>query len=588
MFSGTGFQIHGGTFYNVDGDVNLQTHHHLRIEDQHADFHPLAGSALGIDDGRGKSPPIQDQESHAASFQPQAPAGTTLGPEDSEREGAGAARNPRHGMAARPMPYDIASRPRHSRISDDLGPLSSRTGAFTPSSGGLPPTASAGGTFIAADNVHHHYGEGGINILHRAVALEALYDSADSFPQPRQLRPANALAAWARWGGKIRHHAVSVPEIAGCRLPWRRVLFKRGHTTRGNTKVLFATLAYQLALNNRNFNPSILRIVEYDPSIVGRDIYVQLHKLLVESCSSLRDSAPPIFLIDGLDECDTHRAQVEILRLIGSAVAQHPNIFRFLIASRPEAHIRDILAEPSFHRLLDSVNIRQSFLDIETYFCDEFSRIHREHRETMSRVTTPWPPPEILNDLVEKSSGYFIYAATVIKFVDDKFSRPTERLAAVQNLTPTDSDAPFATLDQLYIQILSGVPTRFRSQLGDILHCTELHVQLKLHQIERLLELQPGDVRLILRSLHSVLKIDSDNISAHHASFLDFLRDQQRSTIFHIDLENRMNVACAVLKIFSEDSHRLDTPDDPLVWRFDTKQFISFIISSGGTISNLE
>ncbi|KAJ7890840.1 hypothetical protein B0H13DRAFT_1544316, partial [Mycena leptocephala] len=42
-----------------------------------------------------------------------------------------------------------------------------------------------GGTFIAADNVHHHYGEGGINILHRAVALEALYDSADSFPQPR-------------------------------------------------------------------------------------------------------------------------------------------------------------------------------------------------------------------------------------------------------------------------------------------------------------------------------------------------------------------------------------------------------------------
>ncbi|KAJ7890839.1 hypothetical protein B0H13DRAFT_875424 [Mycena leptocephala] len=247
--------------------------------------------------------------------------------------------------------------------------------------------------------------------------------------------------------------------------------------------------------------------------------------------------------------------------------------------SRPEAHIRDILAEPSFHRLLDSVNIRQSFLDIETYFCDEFSRIHREHRETMSRVTTPWPPPEILNDLVEKSSGYFIYAATVIKFVDDKFSRPTERLAAVQNLTPTDSDAPFATLDQLYIQILSGVPTRFRSKLGDILHCTELHVQLKLHQIERLLELQPGDVRLILRSLHSVLKIDSDNISVHHASFLDFLRDQQQSMIFHIDLENRMNVARAVLKIFSEDSHRLDTPDDPLIWRFDTKQFISFIVS---------
>ncbi|KAJ7652936.1 hypothetical protein B0H14DRAFT_2425523, partial [Mycena olivaceomarginata] len=35
------------------------------------------------------------------------------------------------------------------------------------------------------ENTNHHYGEGGINILHQAVALEALYDSTDSFLQPR-------------------------------------------------------------------------------------------------------------------------------------------------------------------------------------------------------------------------------------------------------------------------------------------------------------------------------------------------------------------------------------------------------------------
>ncbi|KAJ7922353.1 hypothetical protein B0H13DRAFT_1603825, partial [Mycena leptocephala] len=38
---------------------------------------------------------------------------------------------------------------------------------------------------IIANNVHGSHGEAGINILHRAVALDALYDSADSFPQPR-------------------------------------------------------------------------------------------------------------------------------------------------------------------------------------------------------------------------------------------------------------------------------------------------------------------------------------------------------------------------------------------------------------------
>jgi hypothetical protein len=109
MFSGPGLQINGGTFYNVGGDVNLQTHHHLRIEDQHADTLSLAGSALGIDDGQAtgscQHPPIQDQELHGAGFQLEAPAGTMSRPEDSERQGAGVARNPRHSMTEKSAPY---------------------------------------------------------------------------------------------------------------------------------------------------------------------------------------------------------------------------------------------------------------------------------------------------------------------------------------------------------------------------------------------------------------------------------------------------------------------------------------------------
>jgi hypothetical protein len=99
----------------------------------------------------------------------------------------------------------------------------------------------------------------------------------------------------------------------------------------------------------------------------------------------------------------------------------------------------------------------------------------------MASIPTPWPSPGILERLVEKSSGYFIYASTVIKFVDDKYFRPTERLAAVQNLAPTDSDAPLEALDKLYIQILSAVPTRFHSTLCDILQCAILfHFRLNL------------------------------------------------------------------------------------------------------------
>ncbi|KAF8166810.1 hypothetical protein K438DRAFT_1941630 [Mycena galopus ATCC 62051] len=354
--------------------------------------------------------------------------------------------------------------------------------------------------------------------------------------------------------------------------------FQRGHATRGNAKVLFATLAYQLALNNRNLHPIISRSMSDDPSVVGRSMDVQLRQLIVEPCQSIKIGPPQILLIDGLDECHDEGTQREIIRLVRNALAAaHPHSYRVLIASRPEAYIREIFENPSFDRILKSMNIHQCFRDVETVFRDAFARIHREHR-TMVNVPTPWPLSEVLEILVRKSSGYFVYASTVIKFIDDQDYRPTERLAAVQNLSPTNSDAPFAALDQLYTQILSVVPGRFWSKLRDILQCV-LVFKWKFTplQLDRLFELEPGDVRLILRRLHSVLDIPLNSdalISAHHASFLDFLQDQRRSSIFHLDPESCMNVARAVLKQLSNDNHCLD---DPLVGCLTVDHFIKCI-----------
>jgi hypothetical protein len=311
------------------------------------------------------------------------------------------------------------------------------------------------------------------------------------------------------------------------------------------------TLAYQLALNNnRELNPLISQAVEHDPSIVGRSMDAQLRQLIIEPCKSLKDSAALILLVDGLDECDTHDAQLEVLCSIGHVVCQHPNIFRIIIASRPEAHICDSLEEPSFGGILHSVNVEQSFNDVQKFLCDEFARIHREHKHTMEGVPTPWPSVDILKGLVRKSSGYFIYASTVVKFVDDKYFYPIDRLRGVVELSQTPSETPFAVLDQLYIQILSGVPPRFRLTLGDILQGCALLSWLTSEVIEKLLELRPGVVHLILRSLHSVIDV-TGAVRAYHASFWDFLQDPQRSSIFHLKLENRMNVTHAVIRTLS-------------------------------------
>ncbi|KAJ6523014.1 hypothetical protein B0H19DRAFT_653334, partial [Mycena capillaripes] len=174
-------------------------------------------------------------------------------------------------------------------------------------------------------------------MLHRAVALEALYDSAESFPQPRchpetRTELLDRLYRWAtdkdtahsiRWlygpAGAVKSAIMQtlcqrlqdVGRLGGS------FFFKRGDMTRGNAKVLFATLAYQLALYRQELRGPISQGVERDPSVLARGMDVQLRTLIFGPCQFLQDLSPSVLLIDGLDECEGHKVQRQILRLIG-------------------------------------------------------------------------------------------------------------------------------------------------------------------------------------------------------------------------------------------------------------------------------
>ena len=59
--------------------------------------------------------------------------------------------------------------------------------------------------------------------------------------------------------------------------------------------------------------------------------------------------------------------------------------------------------------------------------------------------------------LVEKSSGQFIYASTVVKFVESMCHLPQERLEVVFGLVTSEIATPFAELDTLYNQIFTSI-----------------------------------------------------------------------------------------------------------------------------------
>ncbi|KAJ7839864.1 hypothetical protein B0H14DRAFT_1065366 [Mycena olivaceomarginata] len=416
----------------------------------------------------------------------------------------------------------------------------------------------------------------GIHLLRGAAALEALHDSGESFPQPKchpdtrkelldslyhwttDLDPASAI----RWlhgpagAGKSAVMQTLCEQLQDARRLGGSFFFKQNHRTRGNARVLFATLAFQLALHRPVLIDSISRTVERDPSVLWRNMDVQLRTLIQGPCKSLHDTtpAPIVFLIDGLDECEGHNIQREVLRLIGSVVNDRSVRLRILIASRPEPHIRETLEEVPFSGLVYPTNIEQSFEDIRTYLWGEFDRIHREHPSTMGNIPAPWPSSDIVEGLVQKSSGYFIYASTVVKFIDDEYSRPSGQLdIIIQNLVPQDIGSPFVTLDQLYLQILSRVPPRFHSSLCDILGVIIHYPQkgITVAEIDELLGFEGGQLSLILRPLHSVLSFPSrrGGIELHHASFHDFLTNEQRSSTFYVGSpQHHARLGCFILK----------------------------------------
>ncbi|KAJ6484213.1 hypothetical protein C8R45DRAFT_1148606 [Mycena sanguinolenta] len=306
--------------------------------------------------------------------------------------------------------------------------------------------------------------------------------------------------------------------------------FKRGHDTRGNGRTVFATIAYQLALRVPWLRGPISQIVENDPSIVRQIIQTQMNDLIFEPCRLHENCDHATILIDGLDECDGHDVQQEIIRVI-QITASHLSIpLRFIVASRPEPHIREAFdSAPSFD--VCRFNVEQAFDDVRKYLCDEFARIHREH-STMSHIALPWPSSNILWELVWKSSGYFIYASTIIKFIDDKSYRPTKRLALVLN---ENTGSAFDALDQLYITVLSSAPRQ--EEFMPILCILVKTGGQGISTLDELLELEKSESKLLLRGLYSVIKFDTrasnERIAFYHASFPDFLNDASRSQKFH-------------------------------------------------------
>jgi hypothetical protein len=177
--------------------------------------------------------------------------------------------------------------------------------------------------------------------------------------------------------------------------------------------------------------------------------------------------------------------------------------------------------------------------DIKAFFQTQLTSLAKNRSDCDS--IDDWPSSSDIAILCKKAAGFFIYASTVIKFVQSKYDPPTERLALITSLPESTVEEGKYGVDQLYIKVLEQafydvhanniqLYSRFRSVVGMV---SLIFNPLSVNGVSDLLK-NPhslSGIPSILRSLHSVLLLPEnkeDPIHIFHKSFPDFLVDPER------------------------------------------------------------
>ena len=288
--------------------------------------------------------------------------------------------------------------------------------------------------------------------------MGAAYDSQERDPAPRCLPGARRevleeIETWMEAGSAVKsilwlHGAAGAGKsaiaqtvaeaCAGCDKLAASFFFARTVPSRNALKHLFPTIAVQIALSAPGKRRKLDSILKDDPWITERAMgSVDVVASLFKQDSAVVPSSRFLIIIDGLDECQGHDDQCRILAQISHMVNTHHLPLRFLILSRPEAHLCEAFEKPDLANIAKSLSLHGDIQDrdVSEYFQSEFSRIHnsKRHRDVMEFVRQPWPSRLIITTLVNESGGCFIYASTVIKFIDKEGFSPIQRLDQVLN-----------------------------------------------------------------------------------------------------------------------------------------------------------
>ena len=318
----------------------------------------------------------------------------------------------------------------------------------------------------------------------------------------------------------------------------------RGFEDRSNLKLIFPTLAVQLAQKYPGFRSSLIPLLQSNPDVVHESLQEQLHKFLVEPLRSADVST--VIVIDALDECRDENPESAILLVLGQSVSRIPQV-KFFITSRPEIHIVSGFRGPLLSGLtnifiLHQVERHNVDNDIRHFLKYELSKLPRRPQD--------WPTDGQIDSLCQRAAGFFVYAVATVNFLKHKFKRPSERLDIIMESpenTTYEGKAElkvYTSLDSLYTSIFQEAfcksDAKDEAMVRSVLSAVVLVINpLSPSAIAMLMDFECDEVLSLLELIQSLLVLHEDIIQPtepFHKSFSDFIIDPSRCSDpwFHV------------------------------------------------------
>jgi len=322
----------------------------------------------------------------------------------------------------------------------------------------------------------------------------------------------------------------------------------RDFEDRSNLQMIFPTLAFQLACQYPRFRKELLQTLKKCPDAGQESLFSQMEKFIVSPLKSTRIST--LIIIDALDECKDKEPASAILSILSRYVDQIPGV-KFFITGQPEPRIRSGFRLGSLAPITEVLRLHEVKpeavgRDIELFFQTQLASLAKNQSDL--DFMEAWPSPLDIEILCKKAAGFFIYASTVVKFIDSEIDPLTERLALITSLPESTVEEGKSGVDQLYTKVLEQVfcavhadnsqgHPHFWTVVGTIVL---IFNPLPIQGLSELLGYGTHHVQSTIRPLHSLLCVPEnteDPICVFHKSFPDFLTDPDccQDKLFYVE-----------------------------------------------------